>query len=87
MTASPTTDRQYWEDPQHCRKFFDKFAKACKFDPLDVHDWASADLALLRKKKVRVAFSRHARAEAVIGSENDLVGARGIQSSARASLS
>ena len=43
--------KNYWEDTQNCRKFFEEYAKQNNFNPLNADDWYSISLNALRKKK------------------------------------
>jgi len=43
--------KNYWEDTQNCRKFFEEYAKQNNFNPLNADDWYAISLNDLRKKK------------------------------------
>ena len=48
----PPKVKDYWRDIQHCRVFFDDFAKERNFSPLDANNWYAIELSDMLAKKV-----------------------------------
>lgn len=52
------TPKRYWQNPQHCKQFFEEFAADHGFDPLDPESWYHAHFNLMLGKRVQLA-SQH----------------------------
>lgn len=53
MTIAERAQKNYWDDDNKCRTFFDEFAKEKNFNPLDPENWYALNVETMLRRKVR----------------------------------